>query len=222
MQLSMPSASTSTFISPSVSMSSLSHSMKVRSSMAALPIGTVSSSRPRVSTKPPTCWERWRGKPSSSCKHDGLPDRRVGGIEPGFPDMLVRQAVVVAAPYGFGERSGYVGRQPHHLADFADRPAGAVVNDGRADSRPVPAIALIDVLDHLLAPLVLEIDVDVGRLAAVLGNEPGEEQLDFGRVDFGDAETIADDAVRCRAAPLAEDLLLRLRANATTSWTVRK
>jgi len=62
-QLSMPSASTSTFISSSASMSSLSHSMKVRSSMAALPIGTVSSRRPRVSTKPPTMLERWRGKP---------------------------------------------------------------------------------------------------------------------------------------------------------------
>jgi hypothetical protein len=40
MQVSMPSASTSTFMRPSASMSSLSHSMKVRSSMAALPIGT--------------------------------------------------------------------------------------------------------------------------------------------------------------------------------------
>ena len=45
MQVSMPSASTSTFIRPSASISSLSHSMKVRSSIAALPIGTVSSSR---------------------------------------------------------------------------------------------------------------------------------------------------------------------------------
>ena len=41
----MPSASTSTFISPSASMSSLSHSMKVRSFIAALWIGTVSISR---------------------------------------------------------------------------------------------------------------------------------------------------------------------------------
>ena len=41
MQVSMPSASTSTFMMPSVSRSSLSHSMKVRSSIAAFPIGTV-------------------------------------------------------------------------------------------------------------------------------------------------------------------------------------
>ena len=52
-QVSMPSASTSTFKMPSASRSSLSHSMVVRSSIAALTIGTTSSSRSRVMTKPP-------------------------------------------------------------------------------------------------------------------------------------------------------------------------
>jgi hypothetical protein len=46
MQVSMPSASTSTLRMPSASMSSLSHSMTVRSSIAAFSIGTSSSSRP--------------------------------------------------------------------------------------------------------------------------------------------------------------------------------
>ena len=50
MQVSMPSASTSTFIMFKASTSSLSHSMKVRSSIAALPIGTYVSSRSCVST----------------------------------------------------------------------------------------------------------------------------------------------------------------------------
>ena len=62
---SMPSASTSIFNMPSASKSSLSHSMKVRSSIAALPIGTSVSSRSLVITKPPTCCDRWRGKPIS-------------------------------------------------------------------------------------------------------------------------------------------------------------
>ncbi len=47
-------------------MSSLSQQMTVRSSIAAFSIGTSSSSRPSVMTKPPTCWERWRGKPTIS------------------------------------------------------------------------------------------------------------------------------------------------------------
>ena len=72
-----------------VSMSSLSHSMKVRSFMAALPIGTSSSSRPRVSTKPPTCWERWRGKPRSSVGEARPPARSAGlfGSRPASRDL---------------------------------------------------------------------------------------------------------------------------------------
>ena len=201
----MPSASTSTFIRPSVSMSSLSHSMKVRSSMAALPIGTVSSSGPRVSTKPPTCWERWRGKPIRSlASADRLPDRRIGGIEAGLTDVIVGQAVAIA-PDGLGKRCGDVLRQSQGLADFADGAARAVVHHGRADRGAIAAVALVDVLDHLLAPLVLEIDVDVGRLAAVFGNEAGEQKLALVRIDLGDAEAIADRAVGRRAAALAKD-----------------
>ena len=188
-------------------MSSLSHSMKVRSSMAALPIGTVSSSRSRVSTKPPTCWERWRGKPISSFgERDRLPDRRIGGIEPGLADVIVRQAVAIA-PHGLGERCGHVLRQAQGLADFADGAARAIVNDGRADRGALAAVALVDVLDHLLAPLVLEIDVDVGRLAAVFRDEAGEQELRRRRIDRGDAEAKADRAVGRRAAALAENVL---------------
>ena len=61
--------------------------------------------------------------------------------------------------------------------------------------------------DHLLAALVLEIDVDVGRLAAVGRDEALEQQVDALGIDLGDAETVADGGVRCRAAALAENLL---------------
>src|SRR5208282_3117267 len=69
----------------------------------------------------------------------------------------------------------------------------------------VASIALVDVLDHLLAPLVLEIDVDIGRLAAVFGNETGEQEIALVRIHRRDAEAIANGAVRRRAAALAED-----------------
>ncbi len=39
------------------------------------------------------------------------------------------------------------------------------MDHGRGDPGAVAAVFLVDVLDHLLAPLMLEIDVDVGRLA---------------------------------------------------------
>ena len=98
-------------------------------------------------------------------ERDGLPDRRIGGIEPGLADVIVGQAVAIA-PHRLGERGGHVGRQAQRLADLADRAARAIVDDGGADRGAVAAVALVDVLDDLLAPLVLEIDVDVGRLVA--------------------------------------------------------
>ena len=64
---------------------------------------------------------------------------------------------------------------------------------------------LIDPLDHLLAPLMLEIHVDIGRLAALLGDEALEQEIVAAGIDRGDAEHIADGRVRRRSAPLAED-----------------
>ena len=72
-----------------------------------------------------------------------------------------------------------------------------------ARSRPY---LLVDVLDDLLAALVLEVDVDVGRLAALGGEEALEEQVAARRVDRRDAEAVADGAVRGASAPLAEDV----------------
>ena len=46
-----------------------------------------------------------------------------------------------------------------------------------ADAGAVAAVAVVDVLDHLLAPLVLEIDVDVGRLVALGRDEALEQQV---------------------------------------------
>jgi hypothetical protein len=42
----------------------------------------------------------------------------------------------------------------------------------------------VDVLDHLLAALVLEVDVDVGGLVAGLGDEALEDH----RADLGETE----------------------------------
>ena len=60
---------------------------------------------------------------------DGLPDRRVGGVESGLTDVFIRQSVAIA-PHRLGERGGDILRQAHGLADFADGAARAVVHDG--------------------------------------------------------------------------------------------
>jgi hypothetical protein len=54
---------------------------------------------------------------------------------------------------------------------------------------------------------VFEIDVDVGRLAALLRHEALEQEVVRGRIDRGDAQPVADSGVGGAAAALAEDVL---------------
>src|SRR5437660_6486 len=68
------------------------------------------------------------------------------------------------------------GRKTEDLAEVAQRAARAVHDDGRGERRALAAVLAVDVLQHLLAPLVLEIDVDVGRLAALARDEALEQQ----------------------------------------------
>ena len=82
------------------------------------------------------------------------------------------------------------------------------MDDGGADGRPLAAVAGVDVLHDELAPLVLEIHVDVGGLVALLGDEAGEEQVVEGWVHRGDAQAIADRRIGRRAAALAENPLI--------------
>src|SRR6185312_2085911 len=130
---------------------------------------------------------------------------RIAKIEPRVVRTAFLELGFHMPPDGRGERAAHVFAQTHHLADFADRRAWAIVDHRRRDPRAVAAIFLVDVLDHLLAPFVLEIDVDVGRLTPLLGDEALEQEVAGGRVDRSDPEAIADRAVRGRAAALAED-----------------
>jgi hypothetical protein len=69
------------------------------------------------------------------------------------------------------------------------------------------AIGLEDPLHHGLAPGVLEIDIDVGRLVALLGHEALEQQVVALGIDAGDAQHVADRRIGGRAAALAQDVL---------------
>ncbi len=138
---------------------------------------------------------------------DGEFDHRIRRIEPGLPDLHLVEALAPASPHGVGKGCGNVLGQPQRLADVADRAARAIMNDGGDDRGAVAAIAAVDILHHLFAPRMLEIDVDVGRLQPLPGNESLEQQIDLGRIDRGDAEHVADGRIRRRAAALAQNIL---------------
>ena len=83
-------------------------------------------------------------------------------------------------------------------------PVGDHVGHLRGTLAPVLAV---DVLDHLLAPLVLDVEVDVGRTVALEREEALEQQAERDRVGLGDAERVADRAVGRAPPPLAVDVV---------------
>ena len=194
--------------SPSASRSSLSHWMTVRSSMVAFSMGTMVDTGSCPSTKPPGWIERWRGKSwSASASSRSIRGRRRAWVEAGLADQLGREAVVVVREQ-LGERDRAWSRRGRAPCPRRAAPSAAVADDVRDHRRVAAPVLRVDVLDDLLAPLVLEVEVDVGRLGALLREEALEEEPHPHRIDRGDAEAVADRRVRGRAAALAEDVLL--------------
>ena len=140
-------------------------------------------------------------------ERDHLLQPRIGGIKAGAARLLPGDAVHRPAPERAGERADYILGKTEHLADIADGAAAAIADHGCGKAGMIPAIVPIDELDHLLAPLVLEIDIDIRRLAPLRRNEALEQKIDAFGINLRDAEAVADNGIRRRAAPLAQDAL---------------
>ena len=108
-------------------------------------------------------------------------------------------------PFGNQIQGGQ--RKPQCLANIPDGRLGPVADDGGGQGGPVPAIFGVQVLDHLFAPFMLKVDVNIGRLIALPADETLEQHTHAGRVYLGDAQAIADDAVGCGPSTLAQDVL---------------
>ena len=92
------------------------------------------------------------------------------------------------------------------LADVAHGGARAVADDVADHRGVIAAVDRVDVLDHFFAALVLDVEIDVGRLGALAREEALEQEAHADRIDRGDAEAEADGRVRGRAAALAHDV----------------
>ena len=99
-------------------------------------------------------------------------------------------------------------RKPQRARHVPHRAAAAVGDDVGHLSRVVAAVAVVDVLDDLLAQVRFDVDVDVRRPVARRRQEPLEQQLVGDRVDRGDAERVADRRVGRRSPALAQDVVL--------------
>ena len=122
---------------------------------------------------------------TAACRRDATP---VPGVDAGRPGvhLLLREAERLA-----------------HVAHGRARP---VRDDVGHLGRVAAAVALVDVLDDLLAPPRLDVHVDVGRPVTRRGEEALEQQPEVDGVDVGDAERVTDGRVGRRAAALAVDV----------------
>ena len=106
----------------------------------------------------------------------------------------------------FGDLSDLAVREPVHLGGFADGHTGPESDVGADHGGVAAAVLLVDVLDDLLAPLVLEIHVDIRRLVPFPGDEALEQQGDLLRGDLGDEQAVAHHRVGSRAPALAQNV----------------
>ena len=120
--------------------------------------------------------------------------------------MLFLDALAAVTPDRAGEPRGDVFAKPERLADFADGAARTITRDDCGQRAAGPAIGLVDPLDDFLAPLMLEVDIDIGRLPALGADEAFEQEFGPHRIDRSDTKDVTDRAVRRAAAALAENL----------------
>jgi hypothetical protein len=162
MQVSMPSASVDLHHVQGIDVV-LVHSMKVRSSIAALPIGTGVEPVLRRRNRRHAATDAAGIRSSSAASSTASSIIVILRVQPGLPDLHLVEALA-QLPHGIGERRGDVFGQPQRLADIADRAAGPVMNDGGDDRGAVTAIAAMTYCITSSRRECSEIDVDVGRL----------------------------------------------------------
>ena len=127
------------------------------------------------------------------------------GIEPGLGKFLVLDAAAVKPVVRLGQLvDQYLvhAQRAAHVTQGAARP----VTDHRGgEGGALAAVAGVDVLDDFLTPLVLKVDVDVGRLVARAADEALKQQAGMRRVDLGHAQAIAHRRIGGRAPALAKN-----------------
>src|SRR5262249_46336214 len=96
-------------------------------------------------------------------------------VDAGAREFVGAHPAAAHAPDRGGQRADSVFRQSKNFADLADGGAAAIGDDGRSNAGMIAAVGLVKMLDYFLAPLVLEIKFDGGRLAAIRRDKPFEQ-----------------------------------------------
>src|SRR6267378_263686 len=112
-------------------------------------------------------------------KRDEAPHDRALGIVARLAQAGDELPAVVPPSDRFGDSVHLERIEPERFPDVAQRALGLISDERGRQRSALAAIFAIDILDDFLAPLVLEIDVDIGRLVALLRDEALEQELLF-------------------------------------------
>ena len=99
----------------------------------------------------------------------------------------------------------------HDPADVAQHGARLQFSEGDDLRDPVAAVFVLDVVQHLVAPVLAEVDVEVRHRDALGIEEALEQQAPAQRIEVGDGQRPGDDRARARAAARADRYALLLR-----------
>ena len=197
---------------PSASTPCISYWVISPSELVACWSGISSVSGSRLMTTPAAWVEALRATPSScSARLEQLAHARIrvahlaqrGRDVEGFFEL---DAELVGN--GLGDAVDLAVAQAQDAAHVADGGAREHRAEGDDLGDVVAAVLARDVVDHLAAARVLEVDVDVRHGHAIRVEEALEGQLVLDRVDRRDAQRVGHDRARRAAAAGGRDLLL--------------
>ena len=98
-----------------------------------------------------------------------------------------------------------------HAADVAQHAARLQRAEGDDLGDLIAAVALLHVVDHLAAPVLAEVDVEVRHRHALRIEEALEQQAEPDRIEIGDGQRIGDQRARAGAAARPDRNALGLR-----------
>ena len=101
-------------------------------------------------------------------------------------------------------------RHLQHAADVAQHAARLQRSEGDDLRHLIAAVALLHVMDHLFAPVLAEVDVEVGHRHAFRIEEALEQQAEADRIEIGNGQRIRDQraGARTTAGPDRNALVL--------------
>ena len=165
----------------------------------------------------PAAWvEAWRYRPFELLRDvEGALDRRVGvalGLQArlALDRLRQRHRIGRVLRHQLAQLVDLAVGHLQHAADVAQHAARLQRAEGDDLRHLVAAVALLHVVDHLVAPVLAEVDVEVRHRHAFGIEEALEQQAEAQRIEIGDGQRIGDQRAGARAAAGPDRNVLRL------------